>query len=85
VRILCILVQLYILVLFARIILSWFPISPESPMATVFSALYSVTEPVLGPLRRVLPPVRMGGMGLDLSPIIVFFGIQFLLIPLLGC
>ena len=75
---LCQLLQLYVLVLFARIILSWFPISPGSGLASIFSILYSVTEPVLGPVRRMLPPVGIGGMGLDLSPIIVLFGVQIL-------
>jgi YggT family protein len=40
--------------------------------------LYSLTEPVLGPIRRVLPPMRLGGMGLDLSPIIVLIGLQII-------
>jgi YggT family protein len=44
----------------------------------------TLTEPVLGPLRRALPMLRIGTMGLDLSPIIVFFGIQILL-GVLGC
>ena len=81
-NILCTAVQLYVVVLFARIIFSWFPISPDSPMASVFSVLYAVTEPVLGPVRRMLPPVGVGGMGLDLSPLIVSLGIQFLVVPL---
>lgn len=71
----CSVLNLFLLVLFVRVILSWFPISPGSAMASVYSVLYTITEPVLGPLRRVLPPVGMGGMGLDLSPIILFFGI----------
>ena len=75
---LCTLLQLYVLLLFGRIILSWFPISPGSALASVFSALYAVTEPVLGPVRRMLPPVGIGGMGLDLSPIIVLFAVQIL-------
>ena len=81
----CLILYLYLLAMFGRIILSWFPISPESPMASVFSFLYSITEPVLGPVRRLLPPVGMGGMGLDLSPIIVTFALQLLVAPLLGC
>ena len=81
----CLLLNLYLVALFARIILSWFPISPDSPMAPVFSFLYTVTEPVLGPIRRLLPPVGVGGMGLDLSPIIVVFGAQLLVFPLIGC
>lgn len=81
-HILCIVVQLYVYLLFARILLSWFPISPGSALATVFSVLYNVTEPVLGPVRRVLPPMSFGGMGIDLSPIIVSLGVQLLVVPL---
>ena len=40
-----------------------------------------LTEPVLGPLRRALPPVRLGGMGLDLSPMIVLLGIEIIIAP----
>jgi YggT family protein len=64
--------------MFARIILSWFPIAPGTAMASVFSLLYAVTEPVLGPIRRVIPPMGVGGMGLDLSPMIVSFGLFFI-------
>ena len=38
----------------------------------IFDGLVRATEPVLGPIRAVLPPMRMGAMGLDLSPIVVF-------------
>ncbi len=76
--ILCRLLDAYLIVMFARIILSWFPINPGSGMATVYGFLYSITEPVLGPIRRVIPPMGMGGMGLDLSPLVVFFGISIL-------
>jgi YggT family protein len=68
----CRLLQAYFLILIGRVVLSWFPISPGSGMASVFSIVYAITEPVLGPIRKVLPPIGMGGMGLDLSPIIVF-------------
>ena len=80
---LCRLGQLYIIAMFARIILSWFPISPTGMMASVFSFLYSITEPILGPVRRMLPPVGVGGMGLDLSPIIVLLLLQLLVLPAL--
>jgi len=76
--ILCRLLDAYLIVMFARIILSWFPIEPGSGIATVYGFLYSITEPVLGPIRRVIPPLGMGGMGLDLSPMVVFFGISIL-------
>jgi YggT family protein len=61
------LISLFYIVLFGRVILSWFPISPDSPLAGLYRILYQVTEPVLGPIRRMLPP--MGGF--DFSPIIV--------------
>ena len=76
--ILCRLLDAYLIVMFARIILSWFPIEPGSGLAQVYGFLYSITEPVLGPIRRIIPPMGMGGMGLDLSPLIVFFGISIL-------
>jgi YggT family protein len=70
--------QAYVIVIFARVILSWFPITPGTPVASAARLLYALTEPVLGPIRRVLPPMRLGGMGLDLSPIIVLIGIQII-------
>jgi YggT family protein len=40
--------------------------------------VFALSEPVLRPLRGLLPPIRMGGVGLDLSPIIVFIVIGVL-------
>ena len=71
--------EIYLVILFARIILSWFPISPGSAMHPIVRALGTVTDPVLVPLRRVLPPMTVGGMGLDLSPLIVIVVIEILL------
>lgn len=70
--IVCLFIQLYLLVVFARIIMSWFPPTPGTTYARIFEGFDRVTEPVLAPVRRMLPPVRMGTMGLDLSPIVVF-------------
>jgi len=44
----------------------------------VRNVLWRLTEPVLGPVRRAIPAIRLGAVGLDLSPIIVLFGIQIL-------
>ena len=74
----CRLLAAYLIIMFARIILSWFPVEPGSGLASVYGFLYALTEPVLGPIRRVIPPMGMGGMGLDLSPLVVFFGISIL-------
>jgi len=64
--------RLYSYLILARIILTWIPIDPYNP-AVQF--IYKVTEPVLAPFRVILP---LGGMGLDLSPIIVFFLLNLL-------
>jgi YggT family protein len=84
VQIICFLLQVYLLVMIGRIVLSWFPISGTGAMAGLQRFLFAITEPVLAPLRALLPPVRFGAVGIDLSPIIVFFGINILL-ALLGC
>jgi YggT family protein len=71
--------EIYLYVLIVRIILSWFPISPGTAMDKVVRVFAAVTDPVLKPLRKVLPPVRVGGMGLDLSPIIVLVVLEIIL------
>jgi YggT family protein len=68
--------------LFPRALLSWFPVSPGTPLAAISHVLYRLTEPVLGPVRRVLPPLRAGSMGIDLSFLVVFLGIQLVVIPI---
>lgn len=75
---LCLLTLLYLIALFGRMILSWFPVSHDSPVAVVGSVVYRVTEPVLAPVRRLMPPVRLGGAMLDLSLIVVLLTIQLI-------
>jgi YggT family protein len=55
---LCDLIQIYIVVLFLRAIFSWFP-PPSGGMATFDRILLDLTEPVLAPLRRVIPAAGM--------------------------
>jgi YggT family protein len=75
-----VLLQLFLLCLLGRMVLSWFPpTGAGGAMDTVRGVLFTVTEPVLAPVRRLLPPVRMGGMGLDLSVTVVFLVILVLL------
>lgn len=76
--VLCLLLQFYVLAIFGRVLLSWFPFNPDGAMATVAGFLYAVTDPVMRPVRRMLPAARFGGMALDFSPVIVIFGIFFL-------
>lgn len=75
---LCSFLLVYFFVLFARIILSWFPMEPGSGLASVHRVLYDLTEPVLAPVRGLIPPLGGSGMAFDLSPIIVFVALTIL-------
>jgi YggT family protein len=62
---------LYKMVLLVRIILTWIPHNPNKS-AAIF--LYKITEPVLEPVRRIIPSIG----GIDISPIVVFFGLTLI-------
>lgn len=80
--ILCILVQVYLLVLILHVIFSFVPRPPE-PIMPLVRGVRALTDPVLVPLRRLVPPLRTGAVAFDLSILIVFFAISFILQPLL--
>jgi YggT family protein len=82
-RILAVLVEIFVVVLIVRALLSWFPVRPGSALIPVQRALAAVTEPVLRPIRRILPPVRAGGMAIDLSILVVILVAEIVVIPLL--
>ena len=60
--------ELYALILFVRVMLSWIQIDPSNPLARI---VYQLTEPLLAPIRQLLPQ----GGGLDLSPIVAFIAL----------
>ena len=70
---LCWLLWLLLALIFLRAVASWFPIDSTSRMADAVYWLYRATEPVLGPARRVIPPVRMGNTAIDFSAMAVMF------------
>ncbi len=61
--------QIYLYLIILRAILSWFEPNPTNPFTRL---LFTVTEPVLGPVRKLVPPI---GGRLDLSPLIVIIGV----------
>jgi YggT family protein len=64
--------QIYTLILLARVIMSWIPnLDYSNP---IVNFLFQATEPVLKPVRDALPQ----GQGIDFSPIVVFIGIMVL-------
>lgn len=84
ISIVCLVLNLFQITLFVTIIMSWFPMQPGGAMASVYSACFRITDPVLGPIRRTVPALRVGGLALDLSPFIVFIAIRILQ-GLIGC
>jgi YggT family protein len=65
------LLEIYKWVIIAAALITWVSPDPRNPIVTI---LRQVTEPVLAPARRLLPPWKTGG--LDFSPLIVIFAIQ---------
>ena len=81
-EILCTAILVYSVILFVRIILSWVSMawSPPPSLTPVIRVIYDLTEPILGLVRRYIPPVG----GLDLSPLIIFLAIS-LIRSQIGC
>lgn len=75
--VLCLLLEAYWLVLFLHVIFSWVPRPPE-PIMPIVRGVRALVEPVAAPLRRIIPQVRFGGIGLDLSILVLFFVVLIL-------
>ncbi|NLD43124.1 MAG: YggT family protein [Chloroflexi bacterium] len=66
------LASIFDVLIFARVLLSWIPIGDNPTLRSIAGVIYAATEPILAPIRRILPP--MGG--LDLSPIVAMVLLQ---------
>ena len=72
-----------LLLLIARFVLDWVQMlarnwRPRGIVAVLCEGLYSVTDPPLRAVRNVIPPLRLGSVMLDLSPMILIIGIYIL-------
>ena len=76
----CAIANIYVLIVIARTISTFFPISSGSPFLPVVDFLYKVTEPVFAPIRRVLPTVGP----FDFTPVVVIIGVN-IIARILGC
>ena len=65
--------QIYSFIVLARIILSWFMVggAGNPTLSSVYRVLFGLTEPLLAPIRKLIPPIKMGMAYLDLSPFIL--------------
>lgn len=69
--ILCSLITVFIVLLFARAVLSWFPVQQGSALVPINELLATLTEWALRPLRSIIPPVGM----FDMSFLVLTFGL----------
>jgi YggT family protein len=76
----CFLLLLVIYLIIAWVILSYIAgygrLPWGHPVRRIYDGIDRGLQPVLGPLRRVLPPLRLGSVALDLSPIVLLLGIS---------
>jgi YggT family protein len=76
------LIQLLSIVMLAWIVLSYIvvfgKVPYDHPIRKIHDGLSRIIEPLLKPIRAVIPPVRMGGSALDLSPLILLVGLQII-------
>ncbi|MHB0867903.1 MAG: YggT family protein [Chloroflexota bacterium] len=63
--------NILIFAIVGRALLSWFNVGPGNPIGRI---LYEITEPILGPMRRVIPMIGM----LDISPIVAILLLSFM-------
>ncbi len=75
------LLWIFAVMLIGRFIIDWIMVlsrnfRPKGPLVVVFEVIYTVTDPPLRLLRRIIPPLRIGGFALDLAFILLFILVQ---------
>lgn len=78
----------YVIVLMARLVLDWIraysrDFRPQGLVLVLFETVYTLTDPPVNALRRVIPPLRLGAVALDLSLMILLL-VAWVLLRLLG-
>ena len=72
--------EIYVVILFVRAILSWFPYDSNSPLNPVRRVIFTITEPVLAPFRRLIPPIG----AFDISFLVAIIVVQLVVQNILG-
>ena len=80
-------VWLYLVVLLGRVVLDWIQVfardwRPRGVMLVIAETVYTLTDPPIRFFRRIIPPVRVGSVQLDLGFLVLFFALSLLLIIL---
>jgi YggT family protein len=76
--------QIFLISLFARVILDYVRIfspswRPKGFLLAIAEAVYGITDPVMNFIRRFIPPLRIGPVAMDISFILVYFVTQLLI------
>jgi YggT family protein len=75
-NVLYVLGEIYVLILVARALLSWFPYRGDSPLNPVRRVVHTLTEPVLAPFRKLIPPIGMFDVSFLVAIIVVELIVQ---------
>ncbi|OKL53989.1 YggT family protein [Bowdeniella nasicola] len=74
---------IYLLILFARVILDWIQVfnqswRPKGVVLVLANIIYTLTDPPVKMLRGVIPPLRLGAIALDVGFLVIVFGVIIL-------
>ena len=80
-QILSFILTLYLFVLIGRLIFDWVQVfardwRPKGPILVLANGIYALTDPPLKALRKVIPPLRLGNIALDLGFLVLIFGVS---------
>lgn len=79
-----VIVLLYLIILLGRLVLDWIQAfardwRPQGPMLVIAEVVYSATDPPLKAIRKVLPPLTLGSVRIDLAFLVLILGVSILL------
>jgi YggT family protein len=80
-QLLSLVLTLYLFVLIGRLIFDWVQVfardwRPKGPILVLANGIYSLTDPPLRALRRVIPPLRLGNIALDLGFLVLILAVS---------
>ncbi len=71
-------IQAYILIIVLNAVLSWFPSDYGSGLHRLQDFTNRLTQPIVGPIRKLIPPIGGGRMAIDLSPLFAIIALEIL-------
>jgi YggT family protein len=80
-QILSLILSLYLFVLIGRLVFDWVQVfardwRPKGPILVLANGIYALTDPPLRALRRVIPPLRLGSVALDLGFLVLILAVS---------